>query len=137
PLCLRSEPFDGACVMFEHPILLWLLLLAPLAVAPGLLTTLRAGKPLIGALSTACRLITFVALVLMLAGLRIPIRAAAHRMAMVIAVDESRSIAPDQQAWMQRKLTDIRHHASTRDAVAIIGFGRDARLLLPLEDPRV
>jgi len=123
--------------MFERPVLLWLLIAAPLAAGPGVLTIVRGSKPLAGMLSAFSRLATFAALVLMLAGLRIPVRAAAHRMALVLAVDVSRSIAPDQQAWMRRQVTEISNAASPRDQVAVLGFGRDARLLSPPEEPRM
>ncbi len=123
--------------MFERPLVLWLLLASPLVAAPGLLAIARGSKVLAAAISTVTRLATFAALVLMLAGLRIPVRAAARRMAMVIAVDQSRSIAPDQAAWMQRRITEIRRRVSPLDRVAIVGFGRDAGLLAPLQDPRM
>jgi Mg-chelatase subunit ChlD/uncharacterized membrane protein len=123
--------------MFERPIVLWLLLASPLVVAPGVLAAVRGSKAFAAAISTTSRLAAFTALVLMLAGLRIPVRAAARRMAMVIAVDQSRSIAPDQAAWMQERISEIRHHISTLDRVAVIGFGRDAGLLAALQDPRM
>jgi Mg-chelatase subunit ChlD/uncharacterized membrane protein len=123
--------------MFERPIVLWLLLASPLVVLPGVLAVIRGRKPFVGVILTASRLATFGGLVLMLAGLRIPVRAAARRMAMVIAVDQSRSIAPDQAAWMQQRIEEIRRQVSTLDRVSIIGFGRDADLLAPLQDPRM
>lgn len=123
--------------MFERPILLWLLLASPLIVLPGVLALVRGRKPFAGAILAALRLVTFSGLVLMLAGLRIPVRVAARRMAMVIAVDQSRSIAPDQALWMRHRIEEIRRHVSTLDRVSIIGFGRDADLLAPLQDPRM
>ncbi len=123
--------------MFERPILLWLLLASPLVAAPGVLAVVRGSRVSAAAISTAARLSTFAALILMLAGLRIPVRSAARRMAMVIAVDQSRSIAPDQAVWMQDRIAEIRHRVSTLDRVAVIGFGRDASLLAPLQDPRM
>jgi Mg-chelatase subunit ChlD len=122
--------------MFERPILLWLLLAAPLIAAPGLLA-FRTGKRLGPALAALMRLGCLAALVLMLAGLRIPFRAGARRMAMVVAIDESRSIAPDQLAWMKRQVTRIRQAMSPGDRFAVVGFGRDARLITPLGDPRL
>ncbi|HKV56383.1 MAG TPA: VWA domain-containing protein [Candidatus Binataceae bacterium] len=123
--------------MFDRPILLWLLLAAPLVVAPGLLAARGGGKPIGGLISGSLRLATFVALVLMLAGLRVPFRAAANQMATVIAVDESRSIAPDQAQSMRAQIDEIRRASGIRDRVAVVGFGRDARLLTPLQDPRL
>jgi len=123
--------------MFERPILLWLLLASPLVAAPGVLAVVRGSRVSAAAISTAARLATFAALILMLAGLRIPVRSAARRMAMVIAVDQSRSIAPDQAVWMQARIAEIRHRVNTLDRVAVIGFGRDASLLAPLQDPRM
>lgn len=87
--------------MFERPLLLWLLLAAPLVAAPGVLA-MRAGNRLGGALVAAIRLGCFLALILALAGLQTPLRATAHRLAVVVALDESRSMATDQRAWMMR-----------------------------------
>jgi Ca-activated chloride channel homolog len=123
--------------MFERAAVLWLLLAAPLIVAPGVLAIWRGDKLASGAISVFLRLAVFGALVLMLAGLRVPIQAAAHRMAMVIAVDQSRSIAPDQQAWMQRRIAEIRDHLNARDRLAVLTFGQDARLAAPLQDARL
>ena len=122
--------------MFERPILLWLLLAAPLVAAPGMLA-FRTGKRLSPALAVTMRLGCLAALVLMLAGMRIPFRAGAHRMAIVVALDESGSIAPDQRAWMKRQVTGIRRAMSPGDRIAVVGFGRDARLTAPLGDPRL
>jgi Ca-activated chloride channel homolog len=123
--------------MFERPIVLWLLLLSPLVAAPGMLALMRGGKAFATVISMVSRMVTFALLILMLAGLRIPVRAAAQRMAMVIAVDQSRSIAPDQAVWMQKRVAEIRRFLSPLDRVAVIGFGRDAGLLAPLQDPRM
>ena len=122
--------------MFERPLLLWLLLAAPLAAAPGWYA-IAAGRRLFGALSILFRLALFAALVLMLAGIRIPQRTAANRMAVVVALDHSRSIAPSQRAWMNRTLDTIRRSMSPRDRLAVVDFGRDARLAAPLGDPRL
>jgi Mg-chelatase subunit ChlD/uncharacterized membrane protein len=123
--------------MFERPIILWLLLASPLVAAPGVLALVRGGKTFTSLISAALRLVTFVLLVLMLAGLRIQVRTAARRMAMVIAVDESRSIAPDQAAWMRHRIAEIRGRLGSWDRLAVVGFGRDASLLMPLQDPRM
>jgi Ca-activated chloride channel family protein len=124
--------------MFERPIALCLLLASVPIVVPAVLAVTRgAGKQLATIVSVSLRLITFVLLVLMLAGLRVPVRTFAHQMAVVIAVDQSRSIAPDQAIWMQHRIADIRHHLSRRDRVAVLGFGRDAGLIAPLQDARL
>ena len=123
--------------MFERPVVLWLLLLSPLVVIPGVLTVVRGGKPFAATLWTMARLATLTALVMMLAGFRIPTPAAAQRMALVIAMDQSRSIAPDQAQWMQRQASETRHRLSALDRVAVIGFGRDAGLVAPLQDARL
>jgi Mg-chelatase subunit ChlD/uncharacterized membrane protein len=123
--------------MFERPIILWLLVASPLVAVPGILAIKRATRPLAAAFATLARLVTFVLLVLMLAGFRLPARAAARRMAMVVAVDESRSIAPDQATWMQGQVSEIRRRLSPLDRMAVLGFGRDAGLLSPLQDPRM
>ncbi len=122
--------------MFERPLLLWLLAAAPLVAFPGVLA-MRTGRPWAGALSAVLRMGVFVALVLMLAGMQLPYRAAAHRMTVVAAIDQSQSIAPDQRQWMRREVTAIGHAMDPRDRLVIIGFGRDAQLLAPLGDPRV
>jgi Ca-activated chloride channel homolog len=123
--------------MFERPIALWLLVAIPLVAAPGVLALVRGGRSSATVISTTLRLITFTLLVVMLAGLRVPVRAAAQRMALVVAVDQSRSIAPDQAEWMQHRVAEIRHILSPLDRIAIIGFGRDAGLLAPLQNPRM
>jgi len=123
--------------MFERPLVLWLLLLSPLVAAPGMLALTRGGKAFATVISMVSRLLTFALLILMLAGLRIPVRAAAQRMAVVVAVDQSRSIAPDQAVWMQKRVAEIRRLLSPLDRVGVIGFGRDAGLLAPLQDPRM
>jgi Mg-chelatase subunit ChlD len=120
--------------MFERPLLLWLLIATPLVVAPGLLA-MRAGRLLRGALAATIRLGCFVALVLALAGLQTPLRTGAQRLAVVVALDQSRSIAPDQRAWMMERLGEIRRAMHQRDRLAVIGFGRDTRLIAPLSDP--
>ena len=74
--------------------MLWLLAAAPLVIAPGILA-MRAGRLGAGALSALMRLGLLVALVLMLAGLQIPVRTAAERMSVVVALDQSSSIAPN------------------------------------------
>jgi Mg-chelatase subunit ChlD len=122
--------------MFDRPQMLWLLLALPLIVAPGVLA-IRAGNQLKGALATAIRLAGFVALVLALAGLETPLRSGASQMALVVAIDQSRSIAPDQRAWMMRQLARISRAMNPRDRMAVIGFGRDSRLISPLGDPRL
>ena len=123
--------------MFDHPSMLWLFAAAPIVIAPGILA-MRAGRLRVGALSTLLRLGLFTTLVLMMAGLQVPVRAAAHRMAVVVAVDESSSIAPEQAQWMSQRLAAIRARAmNPRDRLAVIGFGRDAQLLKPIGDPRL
>jgi Ca-activated chloride channel homolog len=123
--------------MFERPLALWLLIASPLVAAPGLLAMLRGTKAFATIVSAGLRLVTFTLLLLMLAGLRIPVRASARRMAMVVAVDQSRSIAPDQAKWMKHRVEEIRGQLSLRDRLAVFGFGRDAGLLRPLQDPRM
>src|ERR1700689_2901476 len=97
--------------MFDRPHLLWLLVLVLLGAAPGI--------------------------VAMLAGLRVPGRIAAQSVAVVAALDESRSVSPDQQEWMRRQIEQLKSAMAPSDQVGIIGFGRDARLLAPLSDPRL
>ena len=122
--------------MFDHPAMLWLFAAAPIVAAPGILA-MRAGRMRVGAWSTVLRLGLFTALVLMMAGLQVPVRAAAHRMAVVVAVDQSNSIAPEQAQWMSARLAAIRAEMNPRDRLAVIGFGRDAQLIKPIGDPRL
>ena len=70
--------------MFDRPHLLWLLVLVPLAAAPGILA-MRGGTRLAGAAAATLRALCVVALVAMLAGLRIPGRIAAQSVAVVAA----------------------------------------------------
>ena len=122
--------------MFERPLLLWLLAAMPLVALPGVLA-MRSGRPLAGALSALLRSALFAALVLMLAGARLPFKAAAHRLALVVAVDHSQSIAPDQRQWMARRIDAIRRALDPRDQLGVVAFGRDAQLVAPLGDPRL
>jgi Mg-chelatase subunit ChlD len=122
--------------MFERPEMLWLLLATPLAIAPGLMA-MRAGRTAAGAGAAALRGSLFVILVALLAGLRLPLRTPARRMAVVVAVDASRSIAPDQFHWMLGQLEALRTAMSPRDRLAVLEFGRSTHLLAPLGDPRL
>ncbi len=121
--------------MFDRPHLLWLLVLAAVAVAPGILA-MRGGMRLAGAAAATLRALCVVALVAMLAGLRIPGRIAAQSVAVVVALDESRSVSPDQQDWMRGQVEQLKSAMAPADQLGIVGFGRDARLLAPLTDPR-
>src|SRR5271156_3357147 len=129
-------PAAGGCAMFDRPHLLWLLVLVPLAAAPGILA-MRGGPRLAGAASATLRALCVVALVAMLAGLRIPGRIAAQKVAVVAVLDESRSVSPDQQDWMRGRVEQLKSAMGPRDQLGIVGFGRDARLLAPLTDPRL
>ncbi|MGO9799877.1 MAG: VWA domain-containing protein, partial [Candidatus Binatus sp.] len=122
--------------MFDRPYLLWLLVLMPVAVAPGILA-MRGGMRLAGAAAATLRALCVVALVAMLAGLRIPGRIAAQSVAVVVALDESRSVSPDQQDWMRGQVEQLKSAMGPGDQLGIVGFGRDARLLAPLTDPRL
>src|SRR6266851_9240227 len=122
--------------MFERPELLYLLLAMPLAVAPGLMAV-RAGRRTAGAGAAALRLSLFVILVALLAGLRLPLKTPAQRMAVVVAMDASHSIAPDQFQWMRRQMEALRAAMDPRDRMAVLEFGRSTRLLAPLGDPRL
>jgi len=122
--------------MFERPELLWLMILAPVAAIPGL-SAIRHGKWLAGGAAAGLRLAALVVLVLLLAGLRIETRTGARGLAVIVALDQSSSMAPDQVAWMGRKVIEIGRAMGSRDRLAVLGFGRDARLLAPLGDPRL
>ncbi len=122
--------------MFDRPHLLWLLVLVPVAVAPGILAML-GGMRLAGAAAAALRALCVVALVAILAGLRIPGRIAAQSVAVVVALDQSRSVWPDQQDWMQGQVEQLTSAMAPADQLGVVGFGRDARLLAPLMDPRL
>jgi Mg-chelatase subunit ChlD len=122
--------------MFDRPHLLWLLALAPLAATPGILA-MREGMRAAGALSATLRTLCLIALVAMLAGLRIPGKMAAQRVAVVVAADESRSVSPDQREWMRKQIEAVRAAMAPTDQLGVVGFGRDARLLAPLADPRL
>ncbi len=121
--------------MFERPLLLWLLILAPLVVAPGLLA-IRRGKIAAGVGAAMLRLASFTALVLALAGLGLMARGPASRVDVIAMVDGSRSIAPDQEAWIRHQVRDLASALRPRDRLGVLAFGRDAKLLSPLGDPR-
>lgn len=122
--------------MFERPEVLWLLLAAPLAAAPGLMAA-RAGRRGVGLVAAALRIGLFAILVVLLAGMRLPIKTPAQRMSVVVAMDASHSIAPDQLQWMGHQLDAIRAAMSPRDRLAVLQFGRGTRLAMPLSDPRL
>jgi Ca-activated chloride channel family protein len=122
--------------MFERSQLLWLLILTPLIAAPGLIAFGR-GRRLGGTLEALVRALTFGVIVLLLAGLKFPVRVDANHMAVVALVDESRSIAPDQSVWMRERVADLARAMDPADRLAVIGFGRDTRLVAPLNDPRL
>src|SRR5260370_8592929 len=122
--------------MFERPELLYLLLAMPLAVAPGLMAV-RAGRRAAGAGAAALRASLFVILVALLAGLRLPLKTPAQRMSVVVAMDASHSIAPDQFQWMRQQMEALRAAMSPRDRLAVLEFGRSTHLLAPLGDPRL
>lgn len=122
--------------MFERPLALWLLLLLPLVALPGVKVYL-SGRRLGGALEALLRTLGFIALVATLAGLTVPVKAAARRLAVVVALDESRSIAPDQSAWMKSRVLELRQQMNPRDRLGVILFGRNAELVSPPGDPRL
>ncbi len=122
--------------MFERPELLWLLLAAPLAALPGVAAA-RAGRWRAGIGAAVLRTAVFATLVALLAGLRLPLRTPAHRMSVVVALDASHSIAPDQFQWMRERLEALRGSMNPRDRLAVLEFGRTTRLLAPLGDPRL
>ncbi|HUY28723.1 MAG TPA: VWA domain-containing protein [Candidatus Binataceae bacterium] len=122
--------------MFDRPAMLWLLALAPLAAYPALIA-MRRGWYLAGGASALLRLGCLAVLVAMLAGLRITALAAARRLEIVALLDESRSIAPDQLAWMRTRVRAVARAMDARDRLGVIGFGRDARLGAGLSDPRL
>src|ERR1700678_141035 len=111
--------------MFDRPHLLWLLLLVPLAATPGILA-MRSGLRLAGSASATLRALCVVALVAMLAGLRLPGRIAAQSVAVVAVLDESRSVSPDQQDWMRGQIEDLKNAMAPSDQLGIVGLGRDA-----------
>src|SRR5271156_383204 len=119
--------------MFERPLILWLLAALPLMAIPGVMA-MRAGRPFAGALCALLRMGLYAALILLLAGARLPLDLAARRMSVVVAMDQSESIANDQREWMTQQLAAIRHRMDPRDRIAVIGFGRDAQLMAPPSD---
>ena len=122
--------------MFERPLLLWLLLLAPLAAAPGWFAWRGTRRPVI-ALAAALRLACFAVLVIVMAGPLIPARDRSRGLAMVAVLDQSGSIAPDQRDWMRSQVARLRRAMGITDRLAVIAFGRNTQLLSPLDNPRV
>ncbi|MGH7780138.1 MAG: VWA domain-containing protein [Candidatus Binataceae bacterium] len=122
--------------MFDRPAMLWLFALAPLVAYPALVA-LRRGVYLAGLASAAFRLGCLAVLIAMLAGLRITASIPARGVEVVALLDDSRSIAPDQLAWMHSRVRAAARAMDPRDRIGAIGFGRDARLAAPLSDPRL
>jgi hypothetical protein len=56
----------------------------------------------------------YAVLILLIAGARLPLNSAAQRMSVVVAMDQSESIAGDQRDWMLERLAAIRHAGWTR-----------------------
>src|SRR5579864_7137166 len=110
----------GGCAMFDRPALLWLLALAPLAAIPSVLA-MRTGMRAAGAASALLRVSCVIALVAMLAGLRVPGRIAAKSVAVVAALDQSRSMAPDQQDWMRRQVDQLKAAMAPTDQLGVVG----------------
>jgi Mg-chelatase subunit ChlD len=122
--------------MFDHPAALWLLIAAPLVAYPALVAVMR-GARVAGAASLVLRLGMLAVLVALLAGLRIRGTIAARNVEVVALLDQSRSIARDQDDWMYAKLHKVARAMSARDRLGVIAFGRDAQLAAPLSDPRL
>ncbi|MGH7907815.1 MAG: VWA domain-containing protein, partial [Candidatus Binataceae bacterium] len=122
--------------MFERPDLLWLLLATPLFALPGVYAIGR-GRRAGGVLEATTRSLAYAALVILIAGLEFPAHIAARRMSVVAVMDESRSIAPDQLAWMRARVASLAGAMNPKDRLAVVGFGSDAKLLAPLGDPRL
>src|ERR1700735_1384211 len=127
---------DGGCGMFERPVLLFLLLAAPLVALPGLIA-MRRGKIWAGLGAALLRVLAFAALVFALSGFGIPTPMAARQVETVALIDESRSIAPDQLAWMRQKVQDLARAGGIGDRLAVLGFRREGRMLAPMNDPRL
>ncbi len=121
--------------MFERPLLLWLLAAAPLAAAPGVLA-LRNGGIAAGAGASLLRLLAFAVLVLALAGFQVRKVISARHVETVAVLDQSRSIAPDQRAWIDARLGELAHAMAPDDRFAVLGFGRNVRMLSAPGDPR-
>src|ERR1700722_12548831 len=88
--------------MFERPLILWLLAALPLMAIRGVMA-MRAGRPFAGALCALLRMGLYAALILLIAGARLPLDSAARRMSVVVAMDQSESIANDQRDWMMQQ----------------------------------
>ena len=122
--------------MFERPLLLWLLVLTPLIAMPALIAV-RRGRLWAGGSAALLRVLAFVALVLALSGFGIPTRSASRQVETIALIDQSRSIAPDQQDWMRAKVHELARASGPGEQLAILGFGRDMRMLFPMGDPRL
>src|SRR5579862_7079855 len=105
--------------MFDRPHLLWLLVLLPLAVMPGILA-MRNGPRLAGIAAATLRALCVVALVAMLAGLRIPGRIAAKSVAVVAVMDQSNSVSPDQQEWMRGQIEQMKTAMASTDQLGVV-----------------
>ena len=115
--------------MFEHPLALWLIAAAPVVALPAVVSIKRTG---LGILWTALRLGVFGLLVTLLAGPRFKTMVPTHHVALVVAVDRSRSIAPDQWEWMKGKVANLAAAARAGDRMAVLAFGRNAVLASPM-----
>ncbi len=121
--------------MFDRPEWLWLLAALPLIAWPAWLA-ITSGHLWAGSVSGVLRVASFMLIVAMLAGTRLPWRGSADHLELAIALDQSRSITPDQRTWMLRQVAQIRRAMSERDRLALLAFGRDAYPLARLANPR-
>lgn len=122
--------------MFERPALLWLLLATPFIAMPALIAV-RRGRVGAGLAAALLRVLAFAGLVFALSGFGIPTRSASRQIQTVALIDQSRSIAPDQEMWMRQKVRDLARASGSDSQIAVLGFGRDVRMLSPMGDPRL
>jgi Ca-activated chloride channel homolog len=122
--------------VFERPALLWLLVAIPVVAMPGAIACAR-GRVAAGAAAAALRALAFAVLVFALAGLGISALVPAHHLEVVALVDQSHSIAPDQADWMAAAVERVGGAMAAGSRLAVMGFGRDVRLLSPFSDPRL
>jgi uncharacterized membrane protein len=121
--------------MFEHRAVLWILLALPIAITPGI-AAMRANMKALGVASILIRAACLTILVAAAAGLRVSVNKPARGVAIVAAIDESRSISANQADWMRGRVHDIARSMSRDDLLGVIGFGRDVAMLSGVGDPR-
>jgi len=104
--------------MFERPEWLWLLAAGPVILWPAWQALGRRPRAPGNGERRAFRMLCFATVLVALAGARIPLRGGGRhaKQNLVVALDQSRSIAPEQRYWMTRRVGELRRAMESRES---------------------